>query len=218
MLVWKAMPSITPMMSAIFFELSLIWSIVETTSAMTWPPRWATSAAEAASWLAWRAESDDWFTVPVSCIIDEAACCSCDAVSSVRTLRSWLPVAISALAVLMLSLDECTWATVERMACTMRPRPSTRLPAAAAGTRTPSSPRASAAITPIATRGSPPIWRSTLRATSRPSTPIKASAAREMPAWRSAVARTSASTPSMYRPEPTIQFHPGIFTRYCSFG
>jgi hypothetical protein len=30
MLVWKAMPSITPMMSAIFLELSLISSMVET--------------------------------------------------------------------------------------------------------------------------------------------------------------------------------------------
>ncbi len=47
---------------------------------------------------------------------------------------------------------------------------------------------------------------------------LTASTVSEMPTWRSAVLRTSASTPSMYRPEPTIQFQPEIFTRYCSFG
>ena len=42
----------------------------------------------------------------VSWSIDEAACCRLKPVCSVRAERSWLPVAISALAVLMLS-DEC---------------------------------------------------------------------------------------------------------------
>ena len=57
MFVWKAMPSMTPMMSAIFFELALISSIVETTCDTTSPPRRATVAAEAASWLAVAADS-----------------------------------------------------------------------------------------------------------------------------------------------------------------
>jgi hypothetical protein len=60
MLVWKAMPSITPMMSAIFLELWLISSMVLTTWPTTWPPRAATSALATAIWLAWRAASALW--------------------------------------------------------------------------------------------------------------------------------------------------------------
>ena len=112
------MPSIVPMMSAMRFDEELISSIVETTWATTAPPRSATAAADAASWLAWRAESADCLTVPVSCSIDEAACCRLAAVCSVRVLRSRLPVAISALAVSMLSLDLRTWLTVLlRLSC-----------------------------------------------------------------------------------------------------
>jgi len=59
MLVWNAMPSIVPMMSAILRLLWLISSIVETTCDTTLPPRSATLAAEAASWLAVRALSAD---------------------------------------------------------------------------------------------------------------------------------------------------------------
>jgi len=44
-------------------------------------------------------------TLPVSCSIDDAVSCRLAAVCSVRTDRSWLPVAISALAVAMLSAD-----------------------------------------------------------------------------------------------------------------
>ena len=43
------MPSMVPMMSAIFFELPLISSIVATTCWITEPPRCATSAADEAS-------------------------------------------------------------------------------------------------------------------------------------------------------------------------
>ncbi len=105
------MPSITPMMSAIFLDDALISSIVETTCDTTAPPRAATSAAEDASWFAWLAASADWRTVPVSCSIDEAVSCRLDAASSVRVDRSWLPVAISLLAVPMLSVELRTWPT-----------------------------------------------------------------------------------------------------------
>ena len=44
MLVWKAMPSMTPMMSPIFWLLWLISFMVVTTWLTTWPPRTATSA------------------------------------------------------------------------------------------------------------------------------------------------------------------------------
>ncbi|MNR47800.1 hypothetical protein D3C85_1669490 [compost metagenome] len=52
MLVWKAMPSITPMMSTILREDALISSIVCTTRPTTSPPRTAVSEALAASPLA----------------------------------------------------------------------------------------------------------------------------------------------------------------------
>ena len=42
MLVWKAMPSMVPMMSEIFLLLALISSMVLTTWETTSPPRWAT--------------------------------------------------------------------------------------------------------------------------------------------------------------------------------
>ncbi len=101
MLVWKAMPSITPVMSAMRRELALISSIVATTCATTSPPRRATSPADAASWLACCAVSALWRTVAVSSSIDAAVSSRLPAVCSVRALRSWLPVAICALAVEM---------------------------------------------------------------------------------------------------------------------
>ena len=69
--------------------------MVLTTWATTLPPRAATSLAELASWLAVRAESAVWLTVPVSSAIEVATCCRLLAVCSVRVLRSVLPVAIS---------------------------------------------------------------------------------------------------------------------------
>ncbi len=48
------MPSMTPMMSLIFFELTLMSFMVLITSETTAPPRAATSPADDASWLACR--------------------------------------------------------------------------------------------------------------------------------------------------------------------
>jgi hypothetical protein len=103
MLVWKAMPSIVPMMSAMRRELSLMPFIVSTTWPTTAPPWIATVDALCASWLAWRALSAFCRTVDPSCSIDAAVCSSALACSSVRWLRSWLPWAICALAVATLS-------------------------------------------------------------------------------------------------------------------
>ena len=58
MLVWKAMPSITPMMSAMRLLLSLMPFIVPTTRATTSPPWVATCVAPAANWLACLALSE----------------------------------------------------------------------------------------------------------------------------------------------------------------
>mmetsp|Transcript_81350 Transcript_81350/g.226114 ORF Transcript_81350/g.226114 Transcript_81350/m.226114 type:complete len:202 (+) Transcript_81350:335-940(+) len=103
-LVWKAMPSMTPMMSPILRLLLLMSSIVVTTWRTTWPPRSATSEALAASALAWRAFSALCCTVRVSWSISDAVACRSLDVCSVRWARSLLPVAISVLPVAMLSV------------------------------------------------------------------------------------------------------------------
>ncbi|KAF1036243.1 MAG: hypothetical protein GAK35_04117 [Herbaspirillum frisingense] len=95
MLVWKAMPSITPMMSEILRELSVMPSMVCTTCPTTSPPRLAMSEALLANWPAWRALSAFCFTVEVSESMLEAVVASEPACSSVREDRSRLPAAIS---------------------------------------------------------------------------------------------------------------------------
>ena len=97
MLVWKAMPSITPMMSEIFLDASAMPVMVLTTWPTTWPPRRATSEAPTASWLAWRAVSAFWDTVEVSSSMELAVSSRVLACSSVRCDRSRLPWAICAL-------------------------------------------------------------------------------------------------------------------------
>jgi len=104
----------TPMMSAILRELLWMASMVLTTSPTTAPPRAATSAAEAASWLAWRAASVDCCTVAVICSMLCAVDCRLLAVCSVRALRSWLPLAISTLALVMPSTAERTCSSRRR--------------------------------------------------------------------------------------------------------
>jgi len=119
MLVWNAMPSITPMMSAILREEASMSPIVAMTSDTTLPPRAATLAAQAASSLACRADWAECVTVPESCSIDAAVCCRLLAVCSVRVLRSWLPSAISRLAVRMLKAVPRTCPTSVFRACCM---------------------------------------------------------------------------------------------------
>ncbi len=117
MLVWKAMPSITPMMSAIFCDEAWISPMVATTCSTTAPPWLATCEADAASALAWRALSAFCLTVEVSCSMADAVSSSDPACCSVRADRSRLPVAISREATLMVSVPERT-----------RPTMSCRLP------------------------------------------------------------------------------------------
>ena len=94
MLVWKAMPSITPMMSLILRLDSVMLCMLCTTCSTTAPPCAAASAAWAASWLAWRAVSALCVTVAVSSSMLAAVSCKLAAVCSVRADKSWLPVAI----------------------------------------------------------------------------------------------------------------------------
>ena len=85
------MPSITLMMSPIFFELALIEAMVCTTSSTACPPLTAMSEAFAASWLACLAFSAFCFTVEVSSSMLEAVSSRLEACSSVRCDRSLLP-------------------------------------------------------------------------------------------------------------------------------
>ena len=121
MLVWKAMPSIVPTMSAMRLDEPLISSMVLTTCETTSPPRRATTEAEAASCLAWSAASALWRTLQASCSVELAVCCRLEAACSVRWLRSVLPEATSALASW---IDSAAWRTGPTM-----PRSASRIAA-----------------------------------------------------------------------------------------
>ncbi len=105
MLVWKAMPSMTEMISAIFFDEASMADMVVTTWPTTSPPCEATPCAPMASWLAWRACSAFWRTVEVSSSIEAAVSSRLAACCSVRRDRSLLPEAISPAAELIARLD-----------------------------------------------------------------------------------------------------------------
>ncbi len=115
--VWNAMPSMTPMMSAMRVADVLIAPIVATTCVTTVPPLAATSDADCANVFAWRALSAFWRTVDVSCSIDVAVRSSDAACCSVRCDRSRLPLAIWPEAEAMVSVDA-------RTRPTMRARPA----------------------------------------------------------------------------------------------
>ncbi len=129
------MPSITPMMSEIFFDDALISSIVDTTCDTTLPPRVAISEAEFARPCAWLAASALWRRVLVSSSIELAACCRLPAVCSVRALRSWLPLATWVLATWICSVEL-------RISHTMRVSESCILPSDAVSCADSSSPTA----------------------------------------------------------------------------
>ena len=71
---------------------------------------------------------------------------------------------------------------------------------------------------PMASLGSPPIWRSTERATVKPTPPTTAITTSTSTRSASRVLRTRASMSSVYSPEPTIQFQPSTRITYCSLG
>jgi hypothetical protein len=120
MLVWNAMPSITPMMSTIFCELALISLIVCTTPRTTSPPRDARSAASRARPLARVALSALLATVDVNSSMLAAVCSSADDCCSVRDDRSVLPAAISFAPVVTASEPARTFATVSVSPCCIR--------------------------------------------------------------------------------------------------
>ncbi len=196
MLVWNAMPSMVPMMSAIFLLLEVISSIVETTCATTVPPLLARLDADWASWFAVWADSAVWRTVLVSCSIELAVCCRLLAASSVRCERSTLPLAISVDAVWMPSVASRTWLT-------MRARLS-RVPATALSSR-PSSSCAPISILPrrspsASAASAPSAWARRTRSVravqrTKPNTAIAAT--RPTPRLKAANCSAAARTSSM---------------------
>ncbi len=197
MLVWNAMPSMTPMMSPMRLELALMSAIVETTCSTTSPPRAAAPDADDASSLALEAESAVCETVPVSSSIDAAVCWRFEAVCSVRADRSWLPAAICPEAV---AIDSVVWRTCEtvwRSEAIIAANASSRLPGTGSRTMAARLPCATCFIAATASRGSPPIWRSTLRAMAKPSPPITRKTPAAMPSVSNSAVRTAASTSSM---------------------
>jgi hypothetical protein len=111
-LVWKAMESITPMMSAILRDEWLMPSMVITTCWKAAPPRSATPRADCASSPALRVASVLACTLSVSTDSDAAVCCKALAACSVRWLRSWLPWATSELAT---EIESAAWRTAPTM-------------------------------------------------------------------------------------------------------
>mmetsp|Transcript_16667 Transcript_16667/g.31257 ORF Transcript_16667/g.31257 Transcript_16667/m.31257 type:complete len:244 (+) Transcript_16667:659-1390(+) len=94
MLVWKAMPSITPMMSPIFFELALISSMVSTTLETTAPPLLADWRAVTAMPAARRVRSLAPLSVEAICSTEAAVFCRLAAERVVRSARLALLSAI----------------------------------------------------------------------------------------------------------------------------
>ena len=95
-LVWRAISSITPMMSEILRDDSSIFAIAPTALATTSPPRSATSRVVGRRRFACWAFSAFFFTVAEICSIDAEVSSSDAACSSVRCDRSVVAVEISA--------------------------------------------------------------------------------------------------------------------------
>ncbi len=170
MLVWKAMPSITLMMSPILRLLAVISSMVVTTWPTTWPPLTATALAELASCVAWRALSALLRTMAFISSMEAAVCCRLLAWCSVRELRSRLPAAICELAVDTESTPERTVATtLDSEDCMSRAAASTLVwSPARVCTSTVRSPSAMRRSSAAAWAGSPPICMVTERAIANP--------------------------------------------------
>ncbi len=122
------MPLMVPMMSAMRSEPWRIESMVRTTSCTTAPPRAATDEAPETSWWARRADSAFCCTVEVSSSIEAAVSSRLLACSSVRWLRSALPLAICTVPVAMESEPARTLPTMRTRLSFMRARAESNWP------------------------------------------------------------------------------------------
>ena len=137
MLVRKAMPSITLMMSCMRCEPAWMSPMVRATSLITSPPCRAASLATATAWLAWRAAAAVSRAAPWISLMAAAVSCSCAAACWLRWARSRLPPAMASLARAISSAQARTWPT-EAVSCpAMKPitcsKRSSSLRAAACG-------------------------------------------------------------------------------------
>ena len=126
MLVWKAIASITPLISSILRADCDRPPMARTTSPTTSPPLRATSAAPAASWLASRAWPAFCATVAVSSSMELAVCCSVLACVSVRCDRSWWPARSCAAVAATAPAPPITWRTMRRRLTVMSSSASIR--------------------------------------------------------------------------------------------
>jgi len=180
MLVWNAIPSMMPTMSAIWRALSLMSRIVATMRPTASPPCAAARLASSARRAACTAWSALCLTVALSCSIDAAVSSSAEACCSVRADSSLLPRAIWLDATAMLSLLRRTWATMPDRLAHMRCIAAITLASspAATGTSTARLPVATSVAMAAACAGSPPADDHTARRAQRPSaTSISAEAA-----------------------------------------
>ncbi|MCY1403126.1 hypothetical protein D9M71_182930 [compost metagenome] len=98
MLVWKAIESMTLMISVILRDVAVICPMVPTTCPITSPLSRTVLDASPASWLACRALPAFCCTVAVSSSMLAAVCCSEAACCSVREDNSSLPREMSSTA------------------------------------------------------------------------------------------------------------------------
>ncbi|MNL34723.1 hypothetical protein D3C87_1567090 [compost metagenome] len=98
-LVWKAMSSITRMMSEIFCEAVSMRAMASTAWPAMAPPDWAAFIASSAISVAWRAAWAEALTEAASSSVVAAVSSSEEACSSVRLERSSAPMLISRAAV-----------------------------------------------------------------------------------------------------------------------
>ncbi|PMQ09083.1 hypothetical protein JaAD80_26370 [Janthinobacterium sp. AD80] len=169
------MPSMTPMMSTILREESLIEPMVATTCATTAPPLPATVDALAARPLASWAFCAFCWTVPVSSSIDEAVSSSELACCSVRADKSRLPEAIWRDAVAMVCVPPRTSLTMRSRLAVISCKACISSPVSSrerTSTRTVRSPCATCLATSMAERRGRLIFLANHMATSAASTSV----------------------------------------------
>ena len=114
MLVWKAMPSMVPMMSPMRADDALMPCMVLITCSMIFPPRSAASALSPASRVASSTVAELFLTVTAICSIAEAVSSRLAADCSVRACKSVAPLEISVLELTSASDAPRTCVTMRR--------------------------------------------------------------------------------------------------------
>jgi hypothetical protein len=205
-LVWKAMLSMTPMMSRIFCDASLMPCIVSDMRSTASPPARVAPLASVVNATACCAESALLRTVPVISSIDAAVCCRLAACDSVRDDRSLLPRAISVVAPCMLTISSrMSRVSARRLTLSWRSAraSSPTMPPCSAGTvcvRSPAAMRLAKSSRPLSGRC---VWRSMNHDKAAAPTALPASSAgHEAPAAAPTAISTAPLAHAMRWPRP----------------